>query len=169
MHVVRSAEILFSRVYDINNVGNYGAGLSTTLEINLNRLANNMHICRNTIVGRVVVRNVDSDDGPFYFFRNVLINDILEGISPAIEFLIHQDYRFDPCRQTVTTHRGRSSQFDAGLFFVSFEVRIPDKVVLKAPLFTNFEEVRPIARSVPRRERVVILQNKEPRPALTVR
>jgi Putative Ig domain len=65
MHYLRSAEILFNRVS--------GAGLDA-MEINQNGLAGPVFIYRNTIVGRVTVRDVDSEDGPFRFYNNVIIN-----------------------------------------------------------------------------------------------
>jgi hypothetical protein len=45
------------------------------LEVNQNGAAGVIHIYRNTLVGRVVVRNTDDADGPFYFHENVIVND----------------------------------------------------------------------------------------------
>lgn len=78
MLVLRSAEILFNRVYDIRNVNNYTAPMNydpVALEVNQNGAAGVIHIYRNTFVGRVVVRNTDDSDGPFYFQHNVIVND----------------------------------------------------------------------------------------------
>jgi len=78
MHTLLSSEILFNRVYNVNNVGNYtspgnywGAGV----DINEDGYAGTLRIYRNTFVCRVVVGNTDSIDGPFYFYNNVIIND----------------------------------------------------------------------------------------------
>jgi len=78
MLVLRSAEILFNRVYNIKNVNNYTAPGNydpVALEVNQNGAAGVIHIYRNTLVGRVVVRNTDEADGPFYFQHNVIVND----------------------------------------------------------------------------------------------
>ena len=104
MHGVHSAEILFNQVYNINNVGNYRAGRSTALDINFDGLANNIHVYRNTIVGRVVVRNVDSGGGPFHFLNNVIINNDVGGH-------IYHERVSDPSRIVATENvLGRPSQ-----------------------------------------------------------
>ena len=77
MLVLRSAEILFNRVYGIHNLKNYTADVNydpVALEINQNGAAGVIHIYRNTFVGRVIVRNTDAADGPFYFGANVIVN-----------------------------------------------------------------------------------------------
>jgi hypothetical protein len=77
MLVLRSAEILFNRVYGIHNVKNFTAPINydpVALEVNQNGAAGVVHIRRNTFVGRVVVRNTDAADGPFYFSENVIVN-----------------------------------------------------------------------------------------------
>lgn len=78
MLVLRSAEILFNRVYNIRNINNYTGPMDydpVALEVNQNGAAGVIHIYRNTLVGRVVVRNTDASDGPFYFQHNVIVND----------------------------------------------------------------------------------------------
>ncbi|KFZ43960.1 hypothetical protein DS62_13345 [Smithella sp. SC_K08D17] len=69
MHGLYSAEISFNRLYNVRS------STGTALEINQDGMANNVHIYRNTIVGRVSVRNTDSSDGPFTFSTNVIINN----------------------------------------------------------------------------------------------
>jgi hypothetical protein len=68
MHGLRSAEILFNRIYNVRSPE------GTALEVNQDGMANNIQIYRNTIVGRVAVRNTDAEDGPFTFFDNIIIN-----------------------------------------------------------------------------------------------
>lgn len=91
MHGLYSAEILFNRVYNVRS--NYG----TAVEINQDGMANNLHVYRNTIVGRVSVRNTDSSDGPFTFFTNVIINS-----DPGSH--IHYDNVSDPSRVVLTNN-----------------------------------------------------------------
>lgn len=74
MHSLGSAEILFNRIYNVTNFGKYQVGTASAIEINQDGLANNVHVYRNTIVGRVFIRNTDSSDGPFIFSNNVIIN-----------------------------------------------------------------------------------------------
>ena len=78
MLVLRSAEILFNRVYNVRNIKNYTADGNynpVALELNQNGAAGVIHIYRNTLVGRVFVYNTDEADGPFYFQQNVIVND----------------------------------------------------------------------------------------------
>lgn len=72
MHDLDSAEISFNRVYNVTNSPSLGG---TAVEINQDGMANNVHIYRNTFLGRVSVINTDSADGPFVFFTNVIVND----------------------------------------------------------------------------------------------
>jgi hypothetical protein len=95
MHGLSSAEILFNRVYNVTNFGKYEAGTASAVEINQDGLANNVHVYRNTIVGRVSVRNTDSGDGPFTFSTNVIINN-----DPGSH--IHYDNVSDPSRIVAT-------------------------------------------------------------------
>lgn len=44
-----------------------------SLDLNQDGMAVRTYIHRNTLVGRVQVRNTDSADGPFYFSRNVIV------------------------------------------------------------------------------------------------
>lgn len=44
------------------------------MDVNQDGLANEIHLYRNTFVGVVRVRNTDSEDGPFHFVRNVIVN-----------------------------------------------------------------------------------------------
>lgn len=85
MHGLYSAEILFNRVYNVRS--SYGSAV----EINQDGMANQVHIYRNTIVGRVSVRNTDSSDGPFNFSTNVIINN-----DPGSH--IHYENVIDPSR-----------------------------------------------------------------------
>jgi hypothetical protein len=78
MLVLRSAEILFNRVYDIKNVNNYtepGNYNPVALEVNQNGEAGVVHIYRNTLIGRVIIYNTDAADGPFYLQHNVIVNN----------------------------------------------------------------------------------------------
>jgi hypothetical protein len=65
MHPLQDAEIIFNRIYNVPGVA---------LDINQDGLAGPTYIYRNTILGRVQVRNTDSSDGPFVFERNVIVN-----------------------------------------------------------------------------------------------
>ena len=74
-----------------NNVNTPGG--SWSLDINQDGQASQIYILRNTLVGRVRVRNADSTDGPFRFSNNVIVNDdsgtpagshvVLESVSDA--------------------------------------------------------------------------------------
>lgn len=78
MFYLRSAEILFNRVYNIYNVGSYTSSSSyaaNAIVINQNSEAGPIYISRNTFLGKVVVEDTDSADGPFYFQNNVIVND----------------------------------------------------------------------------------------------
>lgn len=66
MHFLRSGEILFNRVWDAD---------TTAVELNQDGLAGPIYFERNTIVGRVSMRNTDASDGPFYFRNNVIVNN----------------------------------------------------------------------------------------------
>lgn len=104
MHPLSSAEILFNRVYNVTNFGKYEAGTASAVEVNQDGLATNVHIYRNTIVGRVSVRNTDSSDGPFTFSTNVIINS-----DPGSH--IHYDNVSDSSRIVSTDNlTGTSSQ-----------------------------------------------------------
>ncbi|MFO1062530.1 MAG: Ig domain-containing protein [Pirellulales bacterium] len=45
------------------------------MDVNQDGLAGEIHLVRNTFVGLVQVRNTDTDDGPFRFTRNVIVNE----------------------------------------------------------------------------------------------
>ena len=55
-----------------NNLNVPGAAFA--IDVNQDGQAAEIHIYRNTIVGRAQVRNVDSADGPFRFRNNVIVN-----------------------------------------------------------------------------------------------
>jgi hypothetical protein len=78
MNTLLSAEILFNRVYNVNNVGNHMSPINyfgTAVDLNQDGVARTIYIYRNTFVGKISVRNTDSSDGPFNFQTNVIIND----------------------------------------------------------------------------------------------
>lgn len=64
-----SCEILFNLV-DRRSVG----ASAEALDVNQNGESGEVHVYRNTFIGRVRVRNVDSADGPFNFLHNVIEN-----------------------------------------------------------------------------------------------
>ena len=45
------------------------------LDMNQNGMAGPIHAYRNTLIGRVRVRNTDSADGPFTIYNNVIVSD----------------------------------------------------------------------------------------------
>lgn len=59
-------EINFNLIHDHDS--------SVAMDINQDGMAKRIDIYRNTVVGRVRVRNTDAADGPFRFYDNVLIN-----------------------------------------------------------------------------------------------
>ena len=65
MHDATGGEILFNKIY---NVGLHA------LDLNQDGMAVRTDVRRNTFVGRVQVRNVDSADGPFNLSNNVIVN-----------------------------------------------------------------------------------------------
>ena len=90
MFTLLSAEILFNRVYDLHNIGNYTLPENydpVALDVNQNGVAGVLHIHRNTFVGRVIVNPTDEADGPFHFTRNVIVNSspdphiVFEGVN----------------------------------------------------------------------------------------
>lgn len=58
------------------------------LDVNQDGMAGVTYIYRNTFVGRVRVRNVDSADGPFYLVRNVIVNS--DAGTPAGSHVYHE-------------------------------------------------------------------------------
>jgi hypothetical protein len=75
MHTLYSAEILYNRVYNVNNIGNYSSEVGPAIDINQDGFAHTVHIYRNTFVGRIMVRNASSSNGPFNLSNNVLLNN----------------------------------------------------------------------------------------------
>lgn len=78
MFYLRSAEILFNRVYNINNIGGYTAPRdysASAIVVNQHSEAGPVYIYRNTFMSSVVVQNTDSADGPFHFYNNVIVNN----------------------------------------------------------------------------------------------
>lgn len=71
-------EILFNLVQ---------AGNATALELNQDGQALEVYVSRNTLIGRVTVRNADGADGPFYFYRNVIVNE--DNGTPAGSHVYH--------------------------------------------------------------------------------
>ena len=64
MHeITTSGEIVFN---------NSRAGIA--VDINQDGMAHQIYVQRNTLVGRVQVRNTDAADGPFRFSNNVIVN-----------------------------------------------------------------------------------------------
>jgi hypothetical protein len=53
--------------------------------VNQDGMAAEIHLYRNTFVGDVLVMNADSDDGPFRFTRNVIVNESDEADHISIE------------------------------------------------------------------------------------
>jgi hypothetical protein len=80
-----------------NNI-NTAAG-SWTLDINQDGQAAEIHIYRNTLVGRVRVRNVDSADGVFRFRNNVIVNN--DSGTPAGSHVVFESVA-DPSRIVIT-------------------------------------------------------------------
>jgi hypothetical protein len=106
MHFLQSAEILFNRISEAT------AG---AVDINQDGVAGPVHVYRNTFVGRVMVRNTDSADGPFYFQNNVIINN-----DPGNH--IYMENVSDASRVRITDNlTGTASQgiVDAGLNLTS--------------------------------------------------
>lgn len=67
MHeVMTHGEILFN---------NIRASQSTALDVNQDGMARQIDVYRNTLLGRVQVRNTDSTDGPFNLYNNVIVNN----------------------------------------------------------------------------------------------
>lgn len=60
---------------------NYARAANVALDINQDSMAGRIYVYRNTLVGRVRVRNTDSADGPFYFSNNVIVNN--DGGTPS--------------------------------------------------------------------------------------
>jgi hypothetical protein len=90
MHVeTTSGEILF-------NLANVPSGLFA-LDVNQDGMAKRIDVYRNTFVGRVQVRNVDSADGPFNFYNNVIVST--DSGTPAGSHIHHQMVN-DPSRIT---------------------------------------------------------------------
>lgn len=80
MHEYTTAnlEILYNCIY--NASGN-------AIEVNQDGMAGYIYIYRNTFVGRVMVRNTDALDGPFYFSNNVMVNS--DSGTPAGSHIYH--------------------------------------------------------------------------------
>lgn len=54
---------------------NYVRAANVALDINQDAMASRIYTYRNTLVGRVRVRNTDGSDGPFYFSHNVIVSN----------------------------------------------------------------------------------------------
>jgi hypothetical protein len=59
------------------------------LEFNQNADSGQMFAYRNTLLGRVQVRNADAGDGPFRFYQNVIVNS--DSGVPAGSHIYHED------------------------------------------------------------------------------
>jgi hypothetical protein len=72
-------EILYNNIRDAGDTGECGA-----IRVNQQAQAGPTFIYRNTFDGRVLVEEVDDDNGPFTFTRNVIINSVAaSGSCPA--------------------------------------------------------------------------------------
>jgi len=90
MHTLRDSEILFNCVYN---------AADAAIDINQDGVATNLHIYRNTVLGRVQVRNTDSADGPFHLYSNVFVND--DSGTPDGSHVFHESVS-DPSRVVLT-------------------------------------------------------------------
>jgi len=66
-------EIRFNKVLNAND--NYSSDIYGALTVNYHDTAGVAYIHRNTFEGTVSVRRATSDDGPFYFSNNVIVNE----------------------------------------------------------------------------------------------
>jgi hypothetical protein len=87
-----TGEILF------NNVR---GGSIAALDVNQHSLAGVLHVYRNTFNGPVRFRNVDSSDGPFHLYNNVIVNS--ESGWPAGSHIGHMDVE-DASRIVLTNN-----------------------------------------------------------------
>jgi hypothetical protein len=90
--ITTHGEILFNLVQ--------GAAVAA-LEINQDAQARRINIYRNTFVGTVLVRSADSEDGPFYFSNNVIVNN-----NPGVPAGSHISHRSvaDPARIVINNN-----------------------------------------------------------------
>jgi len=68
------------------------------LDLNQDGLASEVYTSRNTLLGRVQLRNTDAADGPFYFYRNVIVNN--DSGTPAGSHVHHSNVSA-PLRQIL--------------------------------------------------------------------
>lgn len=86
MHTLADSEVLYNCVTNAS---------SDALDINQDGLATNLYFYRNTILGRVQIRNTDASDGPFRLYNNVIVND--DPGAPAGSHVYHYQVS-DPSR-----------------------------------------------------------------------
>jgi hypothetical protein len=90
MHTLQDSEILFNCIYN---------AADAAIDINQDGLATNLYVYRNTVLGRVQVRNTDSADGPFFLYNNVFVND--DSGTPEGSHVFH-DAVSDPSQVVLT-------------------------------------------------------------------
>lgn len=71
------------------------------LDINQDSQARRIDVYRNTFVGRVRVRNTDSNDGPFNFSYNVIVNN--DNGTPSGSHIVHENVSA-PSRIAITAN-----------------------------------------------------------------
>lgn len=72
-----------------------------SLDVNQDGMAREIYVYRNTLVGRVRVRNVDGTDGPFRFYSNVIVNS--ESGTPSGSRIV-QEAVSDPSRVVINNN-----------------------------------------------------------------
>jgi hypothetical protein len=87
---IRQFSVRGNTIYDVERAGvggnmheksthgeilfnNIRAGVA--VDLNQDGMAGAIHVYRNTLVGRVQVRNADATNGPFYFRHNIIVSD----------------------------------------------------------------------------------------------
>lgn len=68
-----------------NNVNVPAAGVA--VDVNQDGEAATVHVYRNTINGLARAREVSSEDGPFYFYENVIVNNTSGSAGSHVEFM----------------------------------------------------------------------------------
>lgn len=86
-----SGEIRFNNINTPNS--------AWSLDVNQDSMAREIYIYRNTLIGRVRARNVDSSDGPFRFRNNVIVNN--DAGTPSGSHILFENVS-DPARIVVT-------------------------------------------------------------------
>ncbi|MCE9634907.1 MAG: right-handed parallel beta-helix repeat-containing protein, partial [Planctomycetes bacterium] len=89
MHTAQQGEIRF----------NYVRSSEVALAINQDGLSGPIYVSRNTLVGRVWVRNTDTADGPFTFENNVIVSSDVG--TPPQSRIYHENVT-DPARVVLS-------------------------------------------------------------------